>query len=244
MVTPTHSTMHYAVGCLSHTNKSTVQETVDESFSDLESLGETQFPNECFALSDYIRSQRHKRRRVGLSDKDLRPITFIRFNTRLGKAKPVTIKALLDSGASGSLIARKHTEKLRVKTRGSATAWATPAGELTTTRKTKALFTMPELCDDQVIEWPLHVADNMGAYDMIIGRDLLSFMGIDIQFSNRTVNYHDKHLPFKSYDASPDTDYYVEENNAITERAERIKEILDAKYQACLLYTSPSPRDS
>ena len=91
---------------------------------------------------------------------------------------------------------------------------------------------MPELCDDQVIEWPLHVADNMGAYDMIIGRDLLSFMGIDIQFSNRTVNYHDKHLPFKSYDASPDTDYYVEENNAITERAERIKEILDAKYQA------------
>jgi len=113
MVTPTHSTMHYAVGCLSHTNKSTVQETVDESFSDLESLGETQFPNECFALSDYIRSQRHKRRRVGLSDKDLRPITFIRFNTRLGKAKPVTIKALLDSGASGSLIARKHTEKLR-----------------------------------------------------------------------------------------------------------------------------------
>ena len=129
MVTPTHSTMHCAARCLppnkstDEMSVSTVQETVDESFSDLESLGEIQFPNECFALSDYIRSQRHKRRRVGLSDKDLRPITFIRFNTRLGKAKPVTIKALLDSGASGSLIARKHTEKLRVKTRGSATVW-------------------------------------------------------------------------------------------------------------------------
>ena len=86
MVTPTHSTMLDSVDDMS---VSTV--------SDLESLGDTQFPEEIFALSDYIRTQRHKRQRVGLSDKDLRPITFIRFNTRLGKAKPVTIKALLDS---------------------------------------------------------------------------------------------------------------------------------------------------
>ena len=53
-------------------------------------------------LAEYIQSQRNKRRRIGHSEKDLRPMTFVRFNTRLGKPKPITVKCLLDSGASGS----------------------------------------------------------------------------------------------------------------------------------------------
>ena len=225
-ITPTHfATMHETVDYDS-------DEMSFSSVTDLESLGDTQFPEELFALSDYIRSQRHKRQRVTESSKDLRPITFIRFNTRLGKPKPITIKALLDSGASGSLIHKRYTDKLRVKTRSSSTVWATPAGDLTTSKKTKAVFTMPELCDDQVIEWPLHVADNMGAYDMILGRDLLAFLGIDIRFSDRTVNYRERSLPFKPYDATPETGYHVEESMAITESADRIKEILEAKYEA------------
>ena len=86
---------------------------------------------------------------MGLDPKrDLRPMAFVRFNTRLGKAKPVTIRALLDSGASESLVLEKHTDKLRVKElKTKGTVWSTPAGELHTHSKTKAQFTIPELQD-------------------------------------------------------------------------------------------------
>ena len=50
-----------------------------------------------------------KRRRTGYIDKDLRPLAFVRFNTRQGKPKPVTIRALLDSGASESLVSSRFS---------------------------------------------------------------------------------------------------------------------------------------
>ena len=67
------------------------------------------------ALAEHIQSQRNKQRRMGHSEKDLRPVTFVRFNTRLGKPKPVTVKCPLDGGTSGSLIEAKFTKKPRVK---------------------------------------------------------------------------------------------------------------------------------
>ena len=134
---------------------------------------------DAFSLAEYIRSQGNcnKRQRTGHVPEDLRPLAFVRFNTRLGKAKPITIKALLDSGASELLIAMKHTKNLRVKTvNAKGTVWSTPAGELKTNHRVKSQFTIPELQDKKLIEWNLHVAEDMGTYDMIIGKDILSFL--------------------------------------------------------------------
>ena len=72
---------------------------------------------DAFALGQYIRSQhnRNKRQRVSYLDEDLRPMAFVRLNTSLGKPTPVTIRALLDSGASESLVTSQYVKKLRVK---------------------------------------------------------------------------------------------------------------------------------
>jgi len=83
-----------------------------------------------------------------------------------------------------------------------------------------------------VIEWNLHVAESMGAYDMIIGRDILSFLGIDIHFSSQKVTWDGAQMPFKPVEATPLTHYHVEEAMAAQGAADRIKEILDAKYEA------------
>jgi hypothetical protein len=84
-----------------------------------------------------------KKQRAGNHESDLRPIAFVRFNTRVGKSKPVTVKALLDSGASASLITEKYTKKL--KKRQAPQGWSTPGGELNTNKMVKSQFTMPEL---------------------------------------------------------------------------------------------------
>jgi hypothetical protein len=198
---------------------------------------ETEFDSldECLdahSLAEYIRSQNNKRQRIGNVHKDMRPLTFIRFNTRRGKAKPVTIRALLDSGASESLVAAKHVQKLRVKqSNNKGTVWTTPAGELRTNSKVKAQFTIPELQEKKLIEWDLHVAPDMGAYDMIIGRDMLSFLGIDIRFSDQKVTWENEQIPFKPYDAEVHTDYHIEETMAVNQATDRIREILEAKYE-------------
>jgi hypothetical protein len=57
--------------------------------------------------------------------KDFKPMVFVTFNTSCGKPKPITIQALLDSGASGSLIHKKFVKKLKLKMSKSSTNWTT-----------------------------------------------------------------------------------------------------------------------
>ena len=73
------------------------------------------------------------------------------------------------------------------------------------------------------------MAEDMGAHDMIIGQDTLSFLKIDIKFSEQTVCWDESQMPFKPHDATPETHCHTEEAMAASEAAKRIKDILDAR---------------
>ena len=73
----------------------------------------------------------------------------------------------------------------------SKQVWTTPAGTLNTTYKVKTEFCIPELHDNRMITWDMHVADDLGNYDMIIGRDVLTDLGIDLCFSDETIIWDD-----------------------------------------------------
>ena len=182
-----------------------------------------------YSLLKHVRGHPQKRQKTT----DQKPIAYVRFNTRLGKAKPVTIKALLDSGGSESLITAKYVQKLRIKsTKGENQVWSTPGGTLTTKSKVTGQFTLPELQDRKIISWDLHVTESLGAYDMIIGRDMLNFLGIDIRFSDMTVQWEGAVMPFKNPDASEIEAFHIKEDPVTTQTSNRLKRILDAKYDA------------
>jgi hypothetical protein len=76
------------------------------------------------------------------------------------------------------------------------------------------------------------VAENMGVYDMIIGRDILLFLKINIRFSDQVVIWDESEMPFKPVEAFATTDYHIAETMAVKDQMECIKKILDAKYSA------------
>jgi transposase InsO family protein len=165
--------------------------------------------------------------------KDVRPLAYVRFNSRLGKAKPITLRCLLDTGASGSLIAAKHATKLRAKELpGQKTVWTTPGGELTTSKKCQCTFLMPEFHRDRVIEWDINISSmDLGAHDMIIGRDILQGLGIKFDFTDLTIEWDGAIIPMRDADSMRNETFYIHEPDSIVEATERIKNILDAKYE-------------
>ena len=106
-----------------------------------------------------------------------------------------------------------------------------PAGELKTTTKCQSQFILPELHDNRMIAWDLHVTQNLGAYDMILGRDLLRDLGITLNFSEDTIEWDHASIPLKDRDASVLDSYFVQDPSSIEDATERLKNILDAKYE-------------
>ena len=63
---------------------------------------------------------------------------------------------------------------------------------------------------------------------MIIGRDMLEFLKIDIKFSDMTIEWDYKSIPFKDQESTL-TDFCVKEPDAVEEANDRLKRILDVK---------------
>jgi len=109
--------------------------------------------------------------------------------------------------------------------------WTTPAGTLHATSKCQSTFMMPEFFSDRVLEFDLNVTKSLGAYDMIIGRDILAALGIKFDFTDMSVEWDGVHVPMKDRDANEQESYFVPDPEHVTEATERIKQILDAKYE-------------
>ena len=114
---------------------------------------------------------------------------------------------------------------------GAKTMWTTPAGELNTSTKCQGTFMIPEFHDDRVIQWDLHVTKTLGAYDMIIGRDILTDLGFKFDFTNQTVEWDGISIPMKDGDATEEESFFVPDPESVDDSADRLKKILDAKYE-------------
>jgi len=184
--------------------------------------------SETMSLGNLIRGRPIKRPRTT----DLRPVTFVRFNTSLKKPKPVTVKAPLDSGGSESLAIEKFAKKLRLKkSSNSNTVWTTPGGEMCANQKVKGQLTMSELHEDCLTQWNAHVAKALGKCNMTIGRDILQFLKIDLRFLDNKAEWDGSKLPFEDGEATPKEAHHTVEGDVMDDAVSLSKRIVDSKCQ-------------
>ena len=136
-------------------------------------------------------------------DATLTPIVFTHVRTKLGVHPKIrTLKCLLDSGSSASLMNMYYAKKLRLKA-DTTTKWSTTAEHFATNYTTKVEFSMPEMHERRIIKHKFHVTPNEMGYDMIIGRDLLQELGID------SISWDEAEIPMRPQNTSLQDSYYI-----------------------------------
>jgi hypothetical protein len=144
------------------------------------------------------------------------------------------MRILLDSGCAATLINQNLVKTLKT-TKENRTKWTTKAGNFSTHRKCEIIFTLPALHKHRQITWNCYVDESNAksiSYDLIIGRDLMHEIGIDICFSAAEVRWDNASIPMQPVDKS--TEEFEQEllfaQDPLTTDAERIQNIVESKY--------------
>jgi hypothetical protein len=109
---------------------------------------------------------------------------------------------LLDTGASATIILKDSIKGLNgTVLNEQTTKWNTVGGQFFTNLQREVIFTLPEFSTSKVIRWVCHVDSTTlrtnAQYDMIIGADLLSELGIEISFSTQWIIWEGIEIPMK-----------------------------------------------
>jgi transposase InsO family protein len=104
------------------------------------------------------------------------------------KNQQKSIVALLDSGTSGTLISQSAIPDEVTRSTTTAVKWKTKTGVFTTTRKAAVEFKLPAFSVHKIMTHEAHVVDKVSDnYDMILGRDVMTAMGIVLDFANENI---------------------------------------------------------
>jgi predicted aspartyl protease len=171
--------------------------------------------------------------------KNLSPILCVKIQIPKGKKKNRTkirlIKALVDTGASETIIVQKAAKNLPHRSTNDTKQWSTAAGIIDSTSKTKKVdFSLPELHANRTIKQSFHVIDvELKRYDMIIGRDLIKSLGLEIKGNDLSIKWDDAAIPWRDMDSTIEDAYFAEDiysNEPVEQEIQRMTDILDAKY--------------
>jgi len=148
------------------------------------------------------------------------------------------VKILFDTGCGATLIHHSLVGKLPLQM-DRPSNWSTKAGSFKTTKTCKFNLVLPAFHEHRNISWTAYVdeTDKLASkYDMIIGRDLLEELGMNFLFSSNLMEWDNASTPMLNPDLFDQDNLDKLANEMLymhdpdTTEAERIQEILDAKY--------------
>ena len=107
------------------------------------------------------------------------------------------LRVLIDTGCSHSLILTKYCSRRLKKNKNK---YSTGSGSLTTQYESQVHFTLPEFSDKKIINWKFSVADSPTiGYDLIIGRDLMLQLQMNLSFEKKTVSWEGIEIPMRDF---------------------------------------------
>ena len=190
---------------------------------------------ECYATTAELIHQKKKRKTQHMSS-----ISLGWLHTRKGSTKPKhmkRVKILFDTGCDATIINKKFVKNLKT-TPHSTSKWNTKGGLFKTNRTVDGLFSLPEFFKHREIKWTMFVdeTNNLSCYDMIIGKDLMIELGIDIKFSTGEMTWDNSSIPLRNVSCFNESNieqleqeiFFMEDPD--TTDAERIQNITSAKY--------------
>jgi hypothetical protein len=128
-------------------------------------------------------------------DKSTISLAWIFFKKDSNKGKHFKrLRALFESGCAATLVNHTFLNALKKKS-ALNTKWSTKAGTFTLKAKCKCMFSFPENRD---IIWDVYVdttSSEDSRYNMIVGRDLMYSIGLDLRFSDSTMVWDNATVP-------------------------------------------------
>ena len=143
----------------------------------------TSTKNECNVVSKSLNPTKIKR------NKNIHYAMVIQgyINIHSGKVRFITSLIILDRSSSSEIITGKFMSKIK-KEILATTMWETKAGHFTVSEMANVDLYLPELSVKKVVTWKLNVGEsNKVRYNMILGRELIAAMGLEIKFSEHII---------------------------------------------------------
>ena len=113
------------------------------------------------------------------------------------------LRCLIDSGSSESIILDEFIVGLKKQKSRFPQRWKTKGGNFETDARCAVPFFIVDFSTQKRVKWNFHVdsqsTSKKTGYDMIIGRDLLFKLGIDLMFSRGTLKWEDTKIPMRDF---------------------------------------------
>jgi hypothetical protein len=65
------------------------------------------------------------------------------------------------------------------------------------------------------IDYKLHVANTLGVYDMVLGRDILKSLGIILNHATETIIWDDASIPMKATSAQTADSFHIKDPEGV-----------------------------